>query len=106
MLAPTRDGMFDFSGKTVLITGAAQGFGRVCAQAFAERGARLALCDIDDAGGAATLAAVWAVGAEGLYRHADFARETDVASVVSAAVARFGRLDVAVNNAAKELEGR
>jgi NAD(P)-dependent dehydrogenase (short-subunit alcohol dehydrogenase family) len=97
--------MFDFSGKTVLITGAAQGFGRVCALAFAERGARLALCDIDDAGGTATLAAVKAAGADGLYQHADVAREADVASFVSATVARFGRLDAAVNNAAKELEG-
>jgi NAD(P)-dependent dehydrogenase (short-subunit alcohol dehydrogenase family) len=37
--------MFDFNGKVALITGAAQGFGRVCALAFAERGAKLALCD-------------------------------------------------------------
>jgi NAD(P)-dependent dehydrogenase (short-subunit alcohol dehydrogenase family) len=97
--------MLDFSGKTVLITGAAQGFGRVCALAFAERGARLALCDIEDGGGAATLKAVEVAGAEGLYQHADVAREADVAAFVAATVARFGRLDIAVNNAAKEIAG-
>jgi short chain dehydrogenase len=42
--------MFDFHGKVVLITGAAQGFGRVCALAFAECGAKLALCDLNVSG--------------------------------------------------------
>src|SRR3712207_7864007 len=41
-------GMFDFTGKVVLITGAAQGFGRVCAVAFVQRGAKLVLCDVND----------------------------------------------------------
>lgn len=47
--------MFNFQNKVVLITGAAKGFGRVCAIAFAEQGAKLALCDIDDQGGQETL---------------------------------------------------
>jgi NAD(P)-dependent dehydrogenase (short-subunit alcohol dehydrogenase family) len=89
----------------VLITGAAQGFGRVCALAFAERGAKLALCDLNDAGGQETLRQVEALGAEGLYVHADVAREADVQAFAAATVARFGRLDVAVNNAAKEIAG-
>jgi NAD(P)-dependent dehydrogenase (short-subunit alcohol dehydrogenase family) len=97
--------VFDFHGKVVLITGAAQGFGRVCALAFAERGAKLALCDLNDAGGQETLRQVEAQGAEGLYLHADVAREADVEAFVAATVARFGRLDVAVNNAAKEIAG-
>jgi NAD(P)-dependent dehydrogenase (short-subunit alcohol dehydrogenase family) len=97
--------VFDFRGKVVLITGAAQGFGRVCALAFAERGAKLALCDLNDAGGQETLRQVEAKGAEGLYQHADVAREDDVQRFVAATVARFGRLDVAVNNAAKEIAG-
>jgi len=97
--------MFDFTGKVVLITGAAQGFGRVCAVAFAQRGARLALCDINDTGGAQTLAMVEAAGAKGLYRHADVADESAVEAFVAATVERFGRLDVAVNNAAKERPG-
>jgi NAD(P)-dependent dehydrogenase (short-subunit alcohol dehydrogenase family) len=97
--------MFDFRGKVVLITGAAQGFGRVCALAFAERGAKLALCDLNDDGGRETLRQVEARGAEGLYLHADVAREDQVEAFVAATVARFDRLDVAVNNAAKETAG-
>jgi NAD(P)-dependent dehydrogenase (short-subunit alcohol dehydrogenase family) len=97
--------MFDFKGKVVLITGAAQGFGRVCAVTFAESGARLVLCDINDEGGQETLRLVEAQGADGLYLHADVAREAEVQSLIGAAVAKFGRLDVAVNNAAKETPG-
>jgi 3-oxoacyl-[acyl-carrier protein] reductase len=47
--------MFDFNHKVVLITGAAQGFGKVCALAFADRGAKLSLCDINDERGQETL---------------------------------------------------
>jgi NAD(P)-dependent dehydrogenase (short-subunit alcohol dehydrogenase family) len=49
--------MFKFDNKVVLITGAAQGFGRVCA-AFAERVAKLSLCDINDERGQETLRSV------------------------------------------------
>jgi NAD(P)-dependent dehydrogenase (short-subunit alcohol dehydrogenase family) len=97
--------MFDFKDKVVLITGAAQGFGRVCALAFAARGAKLALCDINDAGGEETLRLVTAAGAEGLYQRADVAVEAEVQRFIDATVARFGRLDVGVNNAAKEIAG-
>jgi len=97
--------MFDFRGKVVLITGAAQGFGRVCAQAFAERGAKVAICDIDENGGAETLRQIETAGAEGFYVHADVAKEDDVAAFVDRTVATFGRLDIAVNNAAKEIAG-
>jgi NAD(P)-dependent dehydrogenase (short-subunit alcohol dehydrogenase family) len=97
--------MFDFRGKVVLITGAAQGFGRICAQAFAERGAKVAICDINDDGGGETLRLIQAAGAEALYVHADVAREDDVTAFVERTVATFGRLDIAVNNAAKEIAG-
>lgn len=97
--------MFDFTDKSVLITGAAQGFGRVCAVAFAKAGARLALCDINDSGGAATLAQVEAIGAKGIYVHADVSVESEVEAFVAATVKAFGRLDIAVNNAAQECPG-
>lgn len=97
--------MFDFKDKVVLISGAAQGVGRVCALAFAERGAKLALCDINDKGGEETLRLVNGAGANGLYQHADVSVEAEVQRFIGATVERFGRLDVAVNNAAKEIEG-
>jgi len=96
--------VFDFERKVVLITGAAQGFGRVCALAFAKRGAKLALCDINDDGGQETLRQVKAMG-EGIYLHADISKEDDVKRLIDTTVAEFGRLDVAVNNAAKEVAG-
>jgi len=77
----------------------------VLAQAFAERGAKLALCDINDSGGEETLALVKATGADGFYAHADISREADVKRFVAETVARFGRLDVAINNASKEISG-
>ena len=83
--------MFDFRGKVVLITGAAQGFGRVCAGAFAEQGAKVAICDINDDGGAETLRQIQAAGAEGLYVHADVADEDEVAALVDRTVATFVR---------------
>ncbi len=97
--------MLDFKDKVVLITGAAQGFGRVLALAFAERGAKLALCDINDEGGEETLAQVKALQADGFYQHADISSEADVEAFVAETVKRFGRLDVAVNNASKEITG-
>jgi NAD(P)-dependent dehydrogenase (short-subunit alcohol dehydrogenase family) len=97
--------MFDFSGKVVLITGAAQGFGRVCTVAFAEQGARLAICDINDQGGEETLRQVHEQGADGLYIHADVSKESDVTRLIERTVAAYGRLDIAVNNAAKEIAG-
>ena len=97
--------MFDFRGKVVLITGAAQGFGRVCTVAFAEQGARLAICDINDQGGEETLRQVHEQGADGLYIHADVSKESDVTGLIERTVAAYGRLDIAVNNAAKEIAG-
>lgn len=97
--------MFDFRDKVVLITGAAQGFGRVLALAFAERGAKVAICDINDEGGAETLGQIRADGGDGFYMHADVASEDEVKAFVARTVETYGRLDVAVNNAAKEIAG-
>lgn len=96
---------FDFRGETVLITGTARGFGRVCSVAFAEAGANVAMCDIDDVGGEETLGLLHAAGGEGFYVHADVSVEDDVAAFVDEAVERYGRLDAAVNNACAEVPG-
>ncbi len=85
----------DFSGRVVLVTGAARGIGAAIASAFAASGAGVAIADID-ADGARTMAASLP-DAIGL---AMDVRETDqIEAAVDAVIARWGRLDVLVNNA-------
>jgi len=88
-----------FDGKCVLVTGAGSGIGRATALAFAGEGARLILTDVDEAGGRATVASAQELGAEAEFLRADVSRGADCAAMVDRAVARFGRLDVAFNNA-------
>jgi NAD(P)-dependent dehydrogenase (short-subunit alcohol dehydrogenase family) len=86
-------------GKVVLITGAGRGLGRAAALAFAREGASLVLC-ARSAEVSETARAAEALGAAVLARRLDVADETAVKSFVADAVARFGRLDVLINNAA------
>ena len=88
-----------FAGKSVIVTGAASGIGRATAGAFAAEGARLIVADIDDTGGAATVAAARQEGAAAEFVHVDVARPADCAAMVERALAAYGRLDVAFNNA-------
>ncbi len=87
---------FDFTGKVVAITGAANGIGAACARLFAESGAALALWDID-AGAAEALAAELGGGARAL--RCDVARRDEVEAATAATLAAFGRIDVLINNA-------
>lgn len=88
-----------FDGKCVLVTGAGSGIGRATALAFAAEGARLVLSDVNEANGRATAAAAQEHGVEAEFVRADVARAADCAALVERAVSRFGRLDVAFNNA-------
>ena len=94
----------DFKNQAVLITGAGGGIGRATALAFARAGARLMLSDIFVAAGQETAAQVRALGAEAQFHPADVSREADVAALVAATVAAYGRLDCAFNNAGIEIE--
>ena len=85
-----------YQGLTVLITGAAGGFGRKAAELFAAEGAALCLADLDREGVAAVAAGL---GGEVLAEGCDVTDEPQVAALVAAALARFGRLDAAINNA-------
>ena len=87
---------FEFSGQTVLVTGAAHGFGRAIAGAFATRGARVFVCDVVEEELAET---VDIVGAAGHGMVVDVTDRSAVETWVQHALDRTGRIDVLVNNA-------
>jgi NAD(P)-dependent dehydrogenase (short-subunit alcohol dehydrogenase family) len=91
---------FAFDDKVVLVTGAASGLGRSTAKAFAERGAKVVISDIDEATGRETAESL---GGEALFVHADVADADAMQKVVDRTLDRFGHLDIAYNNAGIEL---
>src|SRR5690242_2315645 len=86
-------------GKIVVITGANQGIGKGIAKACAAEGARLALCARNVAKLESTAAELAAAGADVLARPVDVTSEAAVDRFFKAVVARYGRVDVLVNNA-------
>src|ERR1700756_312068 len=86
----------------VLITGALTGIGRATALAFAQEGARIVVSGRRDEAGHALTQELRSLGAEAEFIRADVRREDEVRDLVDKTVARFGRLDVAVNNAGTE----
>jgi NAD(P)-dependent dehydrogenase (short-subunit alcohol dehydrogenase family) len=86
----------------VLVTGALTGIGRASALAFAREGARVVASGRREEIGQALANELRAAGSEAEFIRADVRREDDVRNLIDSAVARFGRLDVAVNNAGTE----
>ena len=86
----------------VLITGGLSGIGRAAAVAFAKKGAKVVVSGRRDDAGEALATELRGIGAEGEFINADVRKEDDVRALVDKTVARFGRLDVAVNNAGTE----
>ncbi len=87
------------SHPVILVTGALTGIGRATALAFADSGARLVISGRRPAEGRALEAELRQLGAEAHFIQADVRHDDEVRDLVDQAVARFGRLDVAVNNA-------
>ena len=92
-------------GKVALITGAGSGIGRATSKIFAREGARLIIADVDEAGGHETLSAITDGGREAVFVTADIAQPATAESLVAKAVATYGRLDCAFNNAGIEGAG-
>src|ERR1700686_3028554 len=90
------------SHRVVLITGALTGIGRATALAFAKDGAPIAIAGRRDEAGQKLVAELREIGVEAEYWRTDVRHDDDVRSLVDKTVARFGRLDVAVNNAGTE----
>jgi NAD(P)-dependent dehydrogenase (short-subunit alcohol dehydrogenase family) len=85
--------------RVAVVTGAASGIGRASALAFAGQGDAVVVSDIDEAGGEETVRRIRDGGGEASFVRADVTDEADVEALVSGTVDRYGRLDVAHNNA-------
>src|SRR5271167_823800 len=90
--------------KVVLVTGALTGIGRAAAFAFAKKGARIVVSGRGDEAGEALADELRSLGSEAEYIRADVRKEDDIRDLVAKTIAHFGRLDIAVNNAATEGE--
>lgn len=91
-----------FEGRVALVTGASSGLGRAIAEAFAREGAKVVVTGRRQAKTEETLALVRAAGSDGVAIIGDVSKSADVQRMVTGAVAAFGRLDCAVNNAGIE----
>ena len=91
--------MTRFADKAVAVTGGASGIGEATVRRFIEEGARVAFADRDADRGNRVASELEAQGAVAHFVEADMGKEADATGFIEAAVARFGRLDVLVNNA-------
>jgi len=89
-------------GKTALITGASSGIGRATAVAFAKVGAKVAIADISETGGAETVNLIHQMGGEAIFIKTDVSSAKQVRELVKKVVAVYGAIHCAVNNAGIE----
>jgi NAD(P)-dependent dehydrogenase (short-subunit alcohol dehydrogenase family) len=87
-------------GKVAVVTGSAFGLGRAVAGRFAKEGAKVVGADIDATGGSEAVAQIRKAGGDAIFVPTDISQEHAVTSLLAAAVAEFGRIDVLYNNAA------
>lgn len=91
--------MKSFENKVVIVTGGTSGIGRETAIAFAREGAKVVVSGRREAEGAESVKLIQEAGGEGLFIRTDVSKEADIAHLVAATVEKFGRLDMAFNNA-------
>ncbi len=91
------------NNKIALVTGGAAGIGKATALRFAEEGAKVVICDVNDAAGNALLPEL---GPDASYYHVDVRSRQSVQEWVDAVIARYGRIDILVNNAGVLRDGQ
>src|SRR5690348_12342177 len=89
----------NLAGKIVLVTGGTSGIGRETAVQFAKSGANVVVAGRREPEGQETVELIRAAGSEGLFVKADVSKQADVEALVRQVAEKFGRLDVAFNNA-------
>src|SRR5437868_8296885 len=94
-----------FSGKVALVTGGTSGIGKTTAIEFARAGAKVVLSGRREKEGADVVAEIQQLGGAAAFIRADVAKDADVKAMVDFTVDKFGRLDVAFNNAGVEWKG-
>jgi len=88
-----------FERKSVIVTGAASGFGEAIATRFAAEGAKVIVADVDAAGGDRVVGSIRDAGGQAVFVRTDVSKAAEVKAMIDAAVAQFGGLDILVNNA-------
>jgi NAD(P)-dependent dehydrogenase (short-subunit alcohol dehydrogenase family) len=97
--------IFDLTGRNVLITGGGRGLGKTMAMGLAERGANIAIADIDLELSQQSVEQIQAVGVQSLAIRADVTQTADALGAVDAVLKAWGSLDVLVNNAGIAIQG-
>lgn len=96
--------MTTFSGKVAVVTGGTSGIGKAAALALAQAGANVVVAGRRQAEGEETIRQIQAISGEGFFVVTDVSKEADVQALIEKTMARYGRLDIAFNNAGVDQE--
>lgn len=88
-----------FDGKVAIVTGGGSGIGQAACHLYAREGARVVVSDIDEKGGNETCRAIQEMDGEAIFVRADVSQPGDCQALVDATLEKYGRLDIAFNNA-------